>query len=97
MNQHGLRFLTVKANSVISAYLYHNKNDTYLIFITSEQFILIYKKYFNPEDGGFIFRRKITPLNLIKNFKWSGEKSFMNLGQGIVKFGNLLIYKGQIV
>jgi hypothetical protein len=55
---------------------------------------LIYKKYFNPEDGGFIFRRKNTPLNLIKSFKWSGEKSFMNLGQGIIKFGNLLIYKG---
>jgi hypothetical protein len=65
--------------------------------VNNDEGILIYRKYFNVEDGGFIFRRINTPLNIVKNFKWGGEKSFIKLGQGIIKFGNVFIYKGELV
>lgn len=44
-----------------------------------------------------MFRRINTPLNIVKNFKWGNDKSFVALGEGIIKFGNFLLYKGEIL
>jgi len=55
---------------------------------------LIYSKHFNIDDGNFIFRRVNTPLNIVKNFKWASDKAFVDLGQGIIRIGNFLLYKG---
>ena len=66
--------------------------------MTSEDCVLVYRKYFSIEDANFVFRRVNTPLSIVRsNFKWSGDNSFIDLGQGLVKFGNVLIYKGELV
>ena len=44
-----------------------------------------------------MFRRINTALNIVKNFRWGNDKSFVDLGEGIIKFGNCLLYKGQII
>jgi len=44
-----------------------------------------------------LFSRINTPLNVIKNFKWTNEKAFVDLGQGVIRLGNFLLYKGELL
>lgn len=41
-----------------------------------------------------MLRRINTALNIVKNFRWGNDKSFVDLGEGIIKFGNCLLYRG---
>lgn len=36
-------------------------------------------------------------MNVVKNFSYNEDKSFKDLGQGVVKAGNFLLYKGELL
>lgn len=70
MAEHGLRCDIPINCSVVAAHLYTDEKKTLLLLVTSEEEMLIYRKYFNLEDGNFVFRRVCTPLNVVKSFRW---------------------------
>lgn len=94
---HGLRSTYTSKKTIVCSHLYEYENKTLLFLITSEDQLIIYRKYFNVEDGGLLFRRIPTPLNVIKNFRWNGDKTFTDLGQGIIRLSNFLLYKGELL
>ncbi len=80
--------------AVVASYLYISEAKTLLLLVTSEQQLLIYRKYFSLDESNFLLRRVNTPLNVVKSFTWTEDRPFRELGQGVVRAGSFLLYKG---
>lgn len=57
-----------------AANVYNNGVSCYLLFVTTEEEIVLYKQYLSfTDDKGYAYRRVIVPLNVVKVFRWNAD------------------------
>lgn len=71
-------------------------SDGHLLLISSNQEIILYKKqYTSTHELGYVYRRKVLALGVVKGFRVND--GIVELGCGLVRVGNYFWWKGHLL